>query len=241
MLNPIISYTNVNDNKKQIYKDNVGKSGIYMWTNLTNSKFYIGSSVSLATRFTIYFSLGALNKRTENNSSAIYSALLKYGYDNFKLDILEYCDPEIVITREQYYIDELKPEYNILKVANSRYGSTHTEETKLKIGSKVKGINHPFYGKEHTEDSRNKIRESLRLYYQNNKVIVKKTDTKLKPDRTNVNYKGIEIYVYDKDNNFIIMLPSIKKAAVYFNTSDRTMRRRLEKGYWNNYIFKLTN
>jgi hypothetical protein len=37
------------------------------------------------------------------------------------------------------------------------------------------------------------------------------------------------------------MLPSIKKAAVYFNTSDRTMRRRLEKGYWNNYIFKLTN
>lgn len=44
----------------------------------------------------------------------IYKAQLKYGYSNFKLDILVYCDPTYLIKRVQYYIDNLKPEYNIL-------------------------------------------------------------------------------------------------------------------------------
>ena len=31
----------------------------------------------------------------------IYSAILKYGYINFKLEILEYCDSKVLISREQ--------------------------------------------------------------------------------------------------------------------------------------------
>jgi hypothetical protein len=57
----------------------------------------------------------------------IYKALLKYGYSSFKLDILEYCDPAVLIEREQYYFDNLKPEYNILKVAGSLTGFRHNE------------------------------------------------------------------------------------------------------------------
>lgn len=45
----------------------------------------------------------------------IYRALLKYSYSNFSLDILEYCELDVLIEREQYYINILKPEYNILK------------------------------------------------------------------------------------------------------------------------------
>jgi len=45
----------------------------------------------------------------------INKALLKYGYSNFKLEILEYCDKSVNIEREQHYIDLLKPEYNTLK------------------------------------------------------------------------------------------------------------------------------
>jgi len=45
----------------------------------------------------------------------IYKALLKNGYSNFTLEILEYCDSEDLIKREQYYLELLKPEYNILK------------------------------------------------------------------------------------------------------------------------------
>jgi hypothetical protein len=35
------------------------------------------------------------------------------------LEILEYCDPKDITNREQYYIDLLRPEYNILRVARS--------------------------------------------------------------------------------------------------------------------------
>jgi hypothetical protein len=74
-------------------------------------------------------------------------ALLKYGYSNFKLEILEYCLPEDVINREQYYLDLLQPEYNIYKVAGSPSGYKHTEETLAKLREIKKGNKHPLFGK----------------------------------------------------------------------------------------------
>jgi group I intron endonuclease len=73
----------------------------------------------------VYFSV----KRLTNSNLAIYKAILKYGYGNFKLEILEYCDPNILLIREQYYLDLLKPEYNQLNVAGSSLGYKHTIET----------------------------------------------------------------------------------------------------------------
>lgn len=49
----------------------------------------------------------------------INSAFLKYGYSNFTLEILEYCESSEAVLREQYYLDLLKPEYNILSTAGS--------------------------------------------------------------------------------------------------------------------------
>jgi hypothetical protein len=66
--------------------------------------------------------------------------LLKHGYSNFKLEILEYCDKEHLIQREQYYIDVLKPEYNILKVAGSTLGFKHSTKTLLKFKNRDLGL-----------------------------------------------------------------------------------------------------
>jgi len=41
--------------KDQILSDNKNKSGIYMFTNKTNEKRYIGSSDNLKRRFSEYF------------------------------------------------------------------------------------------------------------------------------------------------------------------------------------------
>jgi group I intron endonuclease len=49
------------------------------------------------------------------------------------LEILEYCDLDLILKREQFYIDNLKPIYNILKLAGSPFGYLHTEEAKAKI------------------------------------------------------------------------------------------------------------
>jgi len=93
----------------------------------------VGSSTNLAKRFTLYYSLTYLNKQV--SKSIICRALLKYGHSSFSLSILEYCDVAKVIEREQYYIDTLKPEYNILQTAGSTFGYrwNHSEETLAKL------------------------------------------------------------------------------------------------------------
>jgi group I intron endonuclease len=78
----------------------------------------------------------------------IHKALLKYRYSSFSLEILEYCEPKKCIEREQYYLDLLKPEYNILKNAGSLLGFKHSEETKAK-----------FKGRKHSEETKAKMRE----------------------------------------------------------------------------------
>jgi len=40
---------------------------------------------------------------------AIYQAINKYGMQEFKLEIMEYCDKTVTIEREQFYLDKLKP------------------------------------------------------------------------------------------------------------------------------------
>ena len=67
----------------------------------------------------------------------IYKAILKYSYKKFKLEILEYCDSNVVLLREQYYIDMLKPKYNILSTADSILGCKHTSDTLDKLSSRV--------------------------------------------------------------------------------------------------------
>ena len=110
---PIRSYSNIDIEKKQIRIDNKGKTGIYRLTHVISKKSYVGSSVNLSIRFGNYFNINYLKREIKKNNSKIYRALLKYGYSNFRLDILEYCDPAILIEREQYYLDNLKLEYNI--------------------------------------------------------------------------------------------------------------------------------
>jgi len=105
--------------------ENKGKTGIYRGTNLINSKTYIGSANDLRTRFGVYFS----TRRLINSNMDVYKAILKYGYANFKLEIIEYCNSNVVLLREQYYIDLLKPEYNILSITGSTLGYKHTKET----------------------------------------------------------------------------------------------------------------
>jgi len=70
----------------------------------------------------------------------IYKALLAYDYDNFTLEILEHCESSVLLEREQYYIDLLKPNYNILKIAGSSLGYKHTEEVLLKMKNRIASL-----------------------------------------------------------------------------------------------------
>lgn len=115
----------VSDRDKNL-KDNRGKSGIYRWTNVNKkNKYYVGSSTNLARRFNNYLNTNYII--SINSKFKIYSSLLKHGYNAFTLNILEYCEKEELIIREQYYLDKLNPSYNLLKIAGSSLGFTHSE------------------------------------------------------------------------------------------------------------------
>jgi excinuclease UvrABC nuclease subunit len=79
------SYYNANKLKDIILKENKNKCGIYRWNNIVTGKSYIGSAKCLRTRFFKYYSIISLNYSLKRGTSAIYSALLKHGYEKFKL------------------------------------------------------------------------------------------------------------------------------------------------------------
>ena len=129
---PIKSSSNAESDKALILKENTNKSGIYMWKNSINGKKYIGSAVNLSNRLADYYYTTYMEDALKRSNSHIYRALLKNGHDNFSLIIVEYCEPEKCIERENFYLYSLKPEYNILPKAGSPLGRKHSNETKNK-------------------------------------------------------------------------------------------------------------
>lgn len=114
---------------------------IYKTTNLINGKFYIGQDFNNDSK---YYGSGKL----------LTMAIKKYGKENFKKEILEYCSSEKELDdREIYWISKLNATnrdiaYNICEGGRSyrtmkgennvRFGKTHTEEAKAIIREKRK-------------------------------------------------------------------------------------------------------
>lgn len=129
-------------NKYNVLIENKDKSGIYRWVNKINNESYVGSSVNLTNRLRRYYNINYLNSKIIIDNSRIYRALLKYNYSNFNLEILEYCNNEYLKIREQYYLDLLKPEYNICKTAGSMLGFKHSLKTLEKFKHRDTGTGH---------------------------------------------------------------------------------------------------
>ena len=130
------------------------KSGIYKIVNIINNKIYIGSSsinIFYRWRRHRYY----LNKK-KHHSFALQNAWNKYGEKNFIFEPIEFISENITIEREQFWIDKLKPQYNISKKAGSTKGCTHTEETKRKLRELNLGEKNPNYGKRFSVINSNK-------------------------------------------------------------------------------------
>lgn len=123
-------------------------TGIYKITNIINGKFYIGSTATLGfdKRWKSHINLLRTNK---HQNAHLQNAWNKYGEKQFLFEIIEKCDKSDCIVREQYFIDTLHPEYNILKTAGSVLGYRHTAKTKQLIGLSSKGKNSPAYSGEY--------------------------------------------------------------------------------------------
>lgn len=134
---------------KQIRRD-LKRCGIYMIVNLINSKKYIGSSKDIQQRLQSH---RAILRNNHHYNQHLQRAWNKYSESNFDYTILEFCSPEDRIKREQYYVDTLKPEYNISKdvvelppyTEESNRKHSETRKRRMASGEILKTHNTPIY------------------------------------------------------------------------------------------------
>ncbi len=116
------------------------KSGIYQITNWENNKIYIGSAIKLNSR---WLSHKSHFRRGKHQNSRFQRAWNKYGEGAFTFHILEYCNKDVLIEREQHWMDKTQCYnpiigYNNRKIADSGLGTKRTEESKVKMSIAAK-------------------------------------------------------------------------------------------------------
>jgi group I intron endonuclease len=243
----IKTYFNTEADKVQILSDNKNKSGIYMFQNLTNDKQYIGSSENLKRRFQEYFNV---NHLTRSNSMNICRALLKHGYCNFSLTILEYCSVSDLLIREKHYWDIFNPKYNIAQDPSAPMsGRTHSDATKTIMSEAKKGENHPNFGKTLNDETKTKISDTAKKidnsgwfktgHQPANKGKTLSNNTKQKI--SDAMSTSIKIEVTDITNNITTSYNSINEAAralnIHKSVIDNYFRRNQQKPYKGQYTF----
>jgi group I intron endonuclease len=118
-------------------KNNSKISGVYKITNTINNKFYIGSTCCFLSRKHHHFNNLLHNKHANKYLQKSYN---KYKKENFKFEILVKCPKEYNLKMEQWFINNMKPNYNMQKIAGSNLGIKFSKEHRLKIGLSNKGI-----------------------------------------------------------------------------------------------------
>lgn len=108
--------------------------GIYKITNIQNGKVYIGSSVNVSNREYKHFWM--LNKGIHDNEY-LQKSYNKYGKDVFIFEIVEYCEPNRLIEKENIFIslhesNNLNKGYNLALVNDFRR-NTYNDEVKVKL------------------------------------------------------------------------------------------------------------
>nr|ATI20189.1 GIY-YIG endonuclease [Juglanconis oblonga]ATI20352.1 GIY-YIG endonuclease [Juglanconis oblonga] len=263
-IQPIVIYDNAHTEKAQILKDNQGKAAIYRWVNKVNGKTYIGSSVNLSVRLYKYYSL----KHIAEKKTPIHNALLKYGFDKFKLEILEYCKEDInPIDREQYYFSKLKPEYNILDEAGSSLGFKHRMETiefllrprtiEQSDGARVKMKERlPFarlkragYAAASAETRQNLslaatgrvlTEEDKRKLSEGRKGIILTVETRAKISAAAVSLRGVGVLVKNNNTDVNMEFASLTEAAKYIGVSRPAVKKYVDTGKLIQGIYLVT-
>jgi len=143
---------------------------VYRAKNKINNKSYIGITTKTLEHRKITH-----QKAAKYSNRKFYTALNKYGFDNFEWSVLDECsDMTDLETKEQYYIEKynsLNDGYNLTSGGESI--KEYSEESKeLMREARVdwhKSNRNGFKGKTHTEEVRKQISEKLKGRVSTNK------------------------------------------------------------------------
>lgn len=112
------------------------KNIVYKIINNITGDFYIGSSIKFNLRIDIHKRKLRANK---HHSPILQNSWNKYGERSFSVEIVERVqNKELLISREQYWLDTLRPKFNCCKTAGSPMGVKRSLKTRRKISEKLK-------------------------------------------------------------------------------------------------------
>ena len=149
--------------------------GIYKILNKITNKFYIGSSNNLKRRWMHHKTY--LNNGYHTNVH-LQNAWNKYGKEKFEFSIIEETTEDLLLEREQHYLDIHKNKeilYNISCIAGSPMKNlSHSKETINVLKQKLSGINHPHYNKPVNEEWRRNISKVKKNFSDEQESLIKK-------------------------------------------------------------------
>ncbi len=178
---------------------------IYKLINTFNNKFYIGSAKNFYNRAMRH--LAELNKGSHKNKH-LQNSWNKYGSGNFKFEILEECLESIKIEREQYYLDLLKPFYNI----NPKAGGGHVEDScTIDVRKKITDSNLKRWS-EMSIEKREEIRKNM-------STSIKEKNKNKSNLNSHYGHKYKPVCQYDLNGTFINEFINLKEAASAVNLS----------------------
>lgn len=223
--------------------------GVYKIKNLINQKVYIGSTKkSFISRYTSHYE----KLRTDNHIGYkhLQSSVNKYGIENFEFFIVEICEKDKCIEREEYYIKE--------------FDSCNRD----------KGYNinsHPFQSPFCNKDIRMKAAESLKEGYRTGRIKPNSTafkkglqpwnkgktyqstehlkvPKKKKGSRNNyieaMKQKQLPIEVFDLEGNFINKYNNYQEIVLESDNKDSKLSKSMtlrnkngREGYSPNFLF----
>lgn len=141
-----------------LIKCSIRTSGIYKISSIIKPvKFYIGSSINVYYRKHRHI---CDIKKDQHANKKMQNHFNKYGIRDLKFEILCTCPNEYLIKLEQWFMDTMKPTFNIRMIAESNLGckhpnaKPHSAETRRKM---VEGWKAAF-----TEETRRKISDAAK-------------------------------------------------------------------------------
>lgn len=115
------------------------KGVIYKIENKVNGKVYVGQTIrSVKERFKCH------KHRLKNNcheNEYLLNAWNRYGEENFKFEIIEYCDIDDIDEREKYWIDFYRKKNGVYNIENGgNFNKDIPKETRVKLSKSVKKL-----------------------------------------------------------------------------------------------------
>ena len=182
-------------------------SGIYCIINTLNGKKYIGSSVNIYSRWLKH---RATLRGNYHGNPHLQNAWNKYGEKSFHFFIVEKCPPEVLKEREDFYIKNMRPEYNMqgaVRHSVSEEIKQHIKEGRAR--ARAEGRLHSNLGQKHSAEHTAKLPQNQKGY----KCLKRQ--------------KGV--YIYTLNSKLVCYFNTLEEAAHYIGVNFRTISYALVK------------